>query len=166
MEKSSYLSVTPSATPSNPLPPDSETVEAIKRLQQDLSGPSVTAIADQVVKACGSPTMPRINGVLNSWATTWNLRNNHDNQREYFFKGDPLPFWWLAKLYLVLHYHAHILTAGSDFATPRAVGSDRQGKLTVQRKIVGWLSGFRGQRCSVDWSAESWLPDLMKPSQE
>jgi hypothetical protein len=112
----------------------------------------------------GSTQMHRINGSLNSWRTTWDLRNTHDSQRaKVTFKGDPLPFWWLAKLYLVLHYYAPVLTADSEFATPRAEGLDSTGKTIVQRKIVGWLSSFRGQRCNVDWSAETWLPDLMKP---
>ena len=145
--------------------PDADTIRHIKQLQQDLSGPSLAALADRIVKARGSPQIHRINGSLNSWRTTWDLRNTHDSQRENCtFKGDPLPFWWLAKLYLVLHHYAHILTADSEFARPRAEGLDGMGKITVQRNIVGWLSSFRGQRCNVDWSAETWLPDLMKSS--
>jgi hypothetical protein len=137
----------------------------VKQLQQDLSGPSVADLADRIVKAHGSPQIHRMNGSLNSWRTTWDLRNMHDNHRESVtFKGDPLPFWWLAKLYLVLHYYTHFLTADSEFATSRGEGLNGTGKTIVQRKIVGWLSSFRGQRCNVDWSAESWLPDLMKPS--
>lgn len=147
--------------------PDSETAKAINGLHQDLSGPSVTAIADRVVEVRGSSTIKRINDALNSWRTTWDLRKNHDSQGENCtFKGDPLPFWWLAKLYLALHYNAHIVQADSEFATPRAEGLDGHGKTTVQRKIVGWLSSFRGQRYAVDLTTESCLPDLMKPSRE
>ena len=154
----------PSAIASISEMPDEDTMRQAKELQQDLSGPSVADLADRIIKTHGSLQMKGISGSLNSWRTTWDLRNMHDSQREgVTFKGDPLPFWWLAKLYLVLHYYAHILTADSEFATSRAEGLDGTGKTIVQRKIVGWLSSFRGQRSNVDWSAESCLPDLMKP---
>ena len=147
--------------------PDMETTNAIARLHLDPSGPSVTAIADRTVEVCGSPAVRKINNALDSWRTTWDKRNNRDVGREDgTFKGDPLPFWWLAKLYLALHYHSHILRADSEFATPRAEGLDGGAKTAVQRKIVGWLSSFRGQRCAVDFEAESWLSHLMKPSRE
>ena len=115
----------------------------------------------------GSPAIRKINNALDLWHITWDRRNNRDVAREEgTFKGDPRPFWWLAKLYLALHYHAHILREDSEFVTPRAEGMDGYAKMAVQRKIVGWLSSFRGQRYAVDFEAESWLPQLMKPSQE
>lgn len=145
--------------------PDSQITTAIERLKEDSSGPSVTAIADRIVKICGSPAIRRIDNALNSWRSTWDLRQNRDIQREdYSFKGDPLPFWWLAKLYLILHYN--IVQADSEFAAPRAEGQEGHRKTAVQRKIVGWLSSFRGNRYAMDRTAESWLPDLMKPSRE
>lgn len=147
--------------------PEMETTNAIARLQLDPSGPSVTAIADRTVQVRGSPAIRRINNALDSWRTTWDRRNSRDVAREEgSFKGDALPFWWLAKLYLALHYHARDLRADSEFATPRAEGLDGYCKAVVQRKIVGWLSRFRGQRCAVDFEVESWLPHLMKPSRE
>ena len=166
IEISSYVSAAPPARYAWDTP-DSETTNAVKRLQQDHSGPSVTKIADRMVKVHGSPMIRRINNALDAWRTTWDLRNYHDNQREdCTFKGDPLPFWWLAKLYLVLHYNAPTLEPDSEFATPRAEGMDGHRKTAVQRKIVGWLSSFRGQSCAVESTAESWLPDLMKPRGE
>ena len=147
--------------------PDSETTRAIKQLKDDPSGPTVTAIADRVVKIHGSPAIRRIDNALNSWRATWDLRHNREAQRENrTFKGDALPFFWLAKLYLALHYNAHILQHDSEFATSRAEGLDSQNKTTVQRKIVGWLSSFRGQKFTVDTKAESWLSSLMKPNLE
>ena len=77
-----------------------------------------------------------------------------------------MPFFWLAKLYLVLHKNGHILQPDSEFATSRAEALDGYGKTIMQRKIVGWLSSFRGKSCKVDARAESWLPDLFKPSRE
>ncbi len=62
------------------------------------------------------------------------LRKNRDSQRENCtFKADPLPIWWLAKLYLALHYNAHIVQADSEFPTPRAEGLDGHGETIVQR---------------------------------
>jgi len=43
---------------------------------------------------------------------------------------------------------------------------DLYTKLAVQRKIVGWLSRFKGQKYAVGIEAETWLSCLMKLSME
>lgn len=144
---------------------DPETVEAIKRLKHDHSGATVTSIADKVVKTCGSPMIRRIDNALNAWHSTLTWRRNHDIHCENrTFKGDALPFFWLAKLYLALHNNAQILHPDSEFTTSRAEGPDGHGKTMIQRKIVGWLASFRGHNLTVDTKAENWLPDLIKSS--
>ena len=140
-------------------------MKALKGLNDDHSGLTVTAIADKAVKICGSPAIRKVDNALNAWRATWDLRHNRDCHRQTrTFKGDAMPFFWLAKLYLALHNNVHILQPDSEFATARAEGLDGHGKTIIQRKIVGWLSSFRGQRCKVDSKVESWLPDLFKPS--
>lgn len=144
---------------------DPATVDAIKRLKEDHTGATITSIADRVVRVSGSPAIRRIDNALNAWYATWTRRNNHDIHREIrTFKGDALPFFWLAKLYLVLHNNAHILHPDSEFATIRANGPDAYGKTVIQRKIVGWLASFRGSELTIDAQAESWLPDLINSS--
>ncbi|TKA64218.1 hypothetical protein B0A55_10680 [Friedmanniomyces simplex] len=56
--------------------------------------------------------------------------------------------------------------ADSAFGIPRAKGMDLYTKLAVQRKIVGWLSRFKGQKYAVGIEAETWLSCLMKLSME
>jgi hypothetical protein len=77
IEMSSYISTVPLAKYTWNMQ-DSDTTKAIKRLPQDPSGASITAIADRVVKVHGSPTIRRINNALDSWRTTWDLHIHHD----------------------------------------------------------------------------------------
>ncbi|KAK0853139.1 hypothetical protein LTS02_012072, partial [Friedmanniomyces endolithicus] len=56
--------------------------------------------------------------------------------------------------------------ADSAFGIPGAKGMDLYTKLAVQRKIVGWLSRFKGQKYAVGIEAETWLSCLMKLSME
>ena len=143
--------------------PESDSSNAINRLKYDPSGPNITAIADSALKMYASPVIRRVDNALNAWRATWDLRSNRDSKHERCtFKGDPLPFWWLAKLYLLLHYHGHILQPDSEYASPRAEAPDNYGKTMIQRKVVGWLSSFRGRKSTVNTETENWLPELMK----
>lgn len=147
--------------------PDIDSAIAIKRLKEDFTGPNITAIADKALKLHASLVIRRIDNALNVWRATWDLRTNRDSKHEHCtFKGDPLPFWWLAKLYLLLHYHGHMLQPDSEYASPRAEAPDNQGKTMIQRKVVGWLSSFRGRKLRLDAETENWLPELMKLAQE
>ena len=143
--------------------PESDSSNAISRLKDDPTGPNITAIADSVLKMHASPVIRKVDNALNAWRATWDLRSNRDRDHERCtFKGDPLPFWWLAKLYLLLHYHGHMLQPDSEYASPRAEAPDNTAKSMIQRKVVGWLSSFRGRKSQVDYETENWLPDLMK----
>ena len=143
--------------------PESDSSNAINRLKEDSSGPNITAIADSALRTYASPVIRRVDNALNAWRATWDLRSYRDSKHErYTFKGDPLPFWWLAKLYLLLHYHGHILQPDSEYASPRAEAPDSHGKSMVQSKVVGWLSSFRGRKFTVNTETENWLPELMK----
>jgi hypothetical protein len=147
--------------------PESDSINAIKRLKEDPSGSNITSIADEALATHASPIIRRVDNALNAWRTTWDLRRNRDSKHEpCTFKGDPLPFWWLAKLYLLLHYHGHILQPDNEYASPRAEAPDNCGKTVIQRKVIGWLSSFRGRKLNVDAKTENWLPDLMKLTHE
>ena len=142
---------------------DFDSEHAIKQLNEYPSGPNITAIADRTVKIHASPAIGRVDNALNAWRTTWDLRRNQGSQNEQpTFKGDPLPFWWLAKLYLLLHYHGHIVQPGTEYSSPRPDAPDDDAKTAIQRKVVGWLSSFRGKSVKLGAETENWLPELMK----
>ena len=117
-----------------------------KHFQEDLTGAKVTALADETVSRHGSPNLKHVNNAINSWLTTWNLRcfreSDYENRT---FLNDPLPFFWLAKLYLVLDCHPLWKRDGSDFAVFRVPSTDDASKWRIQNKILGWLSQFRGR---------------------
>ena len=149
------------------LMPESDSSNAINRLKDDPSGPNITAIADNAIETHASPVIRKVDNALNAWRATWDLRSNRDSKHECCtFKGDPLPFWWLAKLYLLLHYHGHILQPDSEYASPRAEAPDNYVKSMVQKKVVGWLSNFRGRKFTMNAETENWLPELMKLTHE
>lgn len=118
-----------------------------EHFQENLTGIKLTAFADETVSLHGSSTVKHVNDALNAWLTTWHMRHYRETAYEnHTFFNDPLPFFWLAKLYLVLHCYAFWITDESDFAVSRVNGADDSSKWTVQAKILGWLSKFRGRR--------------------
>lgn len=146
--------------------PDTDSANAIDRLKEDFTGPKITAIADQTLKMYASLVICRVDTALNVWRATWEQRSNRDSHEQCTFQGDPLPFWWLAKLYLLLHYHGHVLQPDSEYASPRAAAPDNRGKSMIQKKVVGWLSSFRGRKLNLGDETENWLPQLMQLSHE
>ena len=143
--------------------PESESSNAIKRLKDDPSGPNITAIANSALSMYASPVIRKVDNALNAWRATWDLRSNRDSKHErYTFSGDPLPFWWLAKLYLLLHYHGYVLQPDCEYASPRAEAPDNYRKSVIQSKVIGWLASFRGRKFTVNTETENWLPELMR----
>lgn len=128
----------------------------------------MASLANFVVSACGSPAVKRLNVVLDTWRATWELRQVRDVEHENSsFSADPVPFWWLAKLYLALHLYVRTLGEDSEFNIPRIKAGDEIGKIVAQVKIIGWLSRFRGQQKEAEVAVvaeeSSILPKLMKP---
>ena len=116
-------------------------------LQQDLTGSAIANLADQAVTKEGvSVSLQNINNSLNAWRSTWDLRLFRELwcENDSFF-NDPLPFWWLAKLYIFLHLNAKLIGQDSEFATPRAKRGTGRSLLITQAKIVGWFSRFKRQ---------------------
>ena len=71
-----------------------------------------------------------------------------------------MPFWWLAKLYLVLHCYRHLLDEAGDFTAVRAADFDDAGKLQTQSKVSKWLSSFRGPQLQPEVIAGNILGKL------
>ena len=123
-------------------------------LRRDFSGPSVVALADRIISTGGCPTLKKINGALDSWLAIWKLRL----YREPFYEGsatifDPLPFFWLAKLYTLLHHSEFLMGEDSEFGVSRVDFADTGSKLGVQSKIIRWLSKLTNAKCRL----EVWL---------
>ena len=94
----------------------------------------------------GSVTLKHINNALNAWRVTWDGRIYREPGREdTTFFHDPLPFWWLAKLYIVLHYLPDSFGEGSEFSIPRAGGIREKSKLQSQSNIFRWMARFCSQ---------------------
>ena len=141
-----------------------QTADLSSLLHQDFSGNFITTLADEVVSSCGSPALKRINSTLDTWRVNWDLRTSRDtNHENRTFSGDPLRFWWLAKLYLVLHFYKHSIRKGSEFALLEAGRGDDLGKMQIQLKIASWLSRFRRRKDEVPLSAECNLAQIVKP---
>ena len=144
--------------------PEDTTTNVLLSLRQDLSGAKVAAIADDAVSSQGSSMLKQVNNALNAWRTIWDNRYFRDfaHENRSFF-GDPLPFWWLAKLYVALHFHAPPGHGDTEFSESRVKGTNEPRKIIVQSKIIGWLSKFRRQQGVLDFLTENCFSKLMKP---
>lgn len=138
----------------NPTASSSDERVQLDRLKQDLSGVSIALYADVAVAKTGSFAVNRANAVLNAWHSTWEYRNFRDCGHENItFKGDPLRFWWLAKLLLVAHVQNRAISQDSELSIPSPSAGDEKGKIEIQTKLVKWLARFRRQ------GKEAYLPD-------
>jgi len=116
----------------------------------------------------GRGTVIGINRALDNWATTWDQRKYRDTDvGNMAFCLDPMPLWWLAKLFLILHCGASVISDGSEFARVRVKGTGILEKIALQAKIFGWLSKFRSSTsaASPEWEGCG-LATLMKPITE
>ena len=137
----------------------------LEYLKQDLSGASIALYADTAVSKYGPPPIKRVNAVLNAWHSTWEHRHVRDYEHDNVtFKGDPLQFWWLAKLLLIVHVHDRAIVEDSELAIPSPRAGDEKGKIALQTKLVKWLARFRKQGKEAELPDEdNVLSTLMKP---
>ena len=132
-------------------------------LKHDLSGPTITALAEEAVTNYGDITLRHIDNALNNWHSTWHFRHFREMQyEENSFCQNPMPFWWLAKLYLLLHCYRYLLNETSDFVVMRAAGADCVEKLQTQSKVGRWLSNFRGPQLQPELLAGNFLCKLTR----
>src|ERR1700759_5785748 len=97
------------------LPRKAGTQNLDELLRCDWSASTITALAEEAVSTHGNTTLQHVNNALNSWYSVWNFRHFREIQYEgSYVCQNPMPFWWLAKLYLVLHCYRHMLDETSD----------------------------------------------------
>lgn len=135
-------------------------------LQQGLSGPIVAGLADEAVSVYGNAALKHVNNALNTWNSTWHRRRHRELDREErSFSQNPFPFWWLAKLYLLLHICGGVLPRSSEFATHRATGIHGVSKLQTQAKIIKWFLKFRTPQFHAEPLASNIFSKLVRAAE-
>jgi hypothetical protein len=156
-------SLSPNAT--IPYTSDHEATDHLSELRKNFSGSYVTMLANDLVAKHGSPTVVRLNDILDNWHRSWELRKCRDlTQENRTFSCDPIQFWWLAKLFLVLHLHRHSIEKDSEWAALGLEPTDEHAKSQNQLKVVSWLLQFRKPNDEVTQSTEHYLARFVKPS--
>lgn len=146
--------------------PHLNTQSLLYSLQQDLSGSTVTSLANEIVSLHNSVTLKHVNSAFDAWRATWDMRHYRERGHEgHTFFSDPLPFWWLGKLYMILHCHSSDIPCDSEFAVWRVSGGDERDKLQIQFKIRGWLARFRKVRNQSETSTQSYLSKILRFSE-
>ena len=107
---------------------------------------TISNLADFSISHYGSPSMKHMNMTLKAWRLVWDQRQFRDVENDsYRFCTDALPFWYLAKLYVVLHFYGNLVCEESDFSVFRGGSQAGQFKNRVRDKILNWLILFRWQ---------------------
>lgn len=118
-------------------------------LNKDCSGTTVAILAEKVVNAHGSVGVKRINEALDRWRLIWEQRKFRESAVEgSLFSLDPLPFWFLAKLYLLACLIKPPPDSEFRFLLTHTLVSVAE-KISAQEKIVGWLNSFRATQEST-----------------
>lgn len=112
-------------------------------LNKDCSGSIVAVLAEKAVNAYGSTGMKNVNKALDRWRLVWEQRSFRESATDGgSFSSDPLPFWFLSKLYLLVYLIRP--PPESDFSLLMThTRMPMTEKIRAQEKIVNWLNGFR-----------------------
>lgn len=115
-----------------------------------LTADKVMVLADTTIDTYGSAAMKQCNQTLKAWRRVWDgFRGRHPSTRPHTFCAEPLPFWYLAKLYQVLYLFRDPVGVDVDLELPMGRGSHDPWRPEVNDKIISWLSSFREQACST-----------------
>lgn len=152
--------------PSAPPGPSSHGSLLEEQLARGFSGLEIATLASQAVLKSQDPALLCVNQALDTWLHIWNARQFRDTIYEYrAFSLDPAPFWWLAKLFLLLHCRADEVADESEFACLRN-RSNIPRKVQAQARIFSWLTRLRYAQepeRSPRARARASLADLMEP---
>lgn len=155
-------------TPSKPPPGPNNGLDS--QLKADFSGPHIATLATQAVCARGATNFIDINIVLENWMKVWSCRQIFvDELESVAYSLDPLPFFWLAKLFLLLHCAAEYFPADGEFTYPRFTVQSNSERVSQQVKVMRWLFALREARDTVSGQGNlsrkegSSLTSLMEP---
>lgn len=148
-----------------PASSDLEAINHLSSLRKNFTGSYITLLANDLVARHGTPTVVRMNEILDNWHQSWELRKSHDLMQENrTFSCDPIRFWWLAKLFLVLHLHRHSIVHDSEWAALGSEPKDEHAKSQTQLKVVSWLLQFRQPNEEVTQLTEHYLSRFVRPA--
>ncbi|KAG4431543.1 hypothetical protein IFR05_012978 [Cadophora sp. M221] len=139
-------------------------IDVSKSLEASFNGPAISALASEIVAADGSNALRRVNQALENWMRTWELRNFRDGYYdEKAFVLDPVPFYWLAKLFLVIHCSGSGIPEDSEFTKLRPRDSEIGKRMRVQGNVFAWLTKLRRRERKVNSEPEGSLAGLLQP---
>lgn len=119
------------------------------RLQQNFSGTTIEAVADEVTKMPNGQPFRRLNASLNAWRSWWTARRVRDNRSDgKTFCADPLPLWQVAKLFIFLHITKIENLGDSDLKIPQVSLGDFKGSNVAQDRISSWLHRLQIEKTS------------------
>ena len=152
------------ATPAN-----GHTAE-VQNLAADLlanfDGPHILSLSNNAVSRSGNSTLIRISRILDNWLQVWSARRSKEAENEIgAFCIDPLPFLWLAKLFLLLHCRSSEVSGHEEFAAVLRQGTEVKVQMRFQAQIYKWMSRLRHRKNtgSVDEDGGVRLPEIMRP---
>lgn len=120
-----------------------QALKCLDILNKDCSGSIVAVLAEKTVNTYGSTGMKSVNKALDRWRLVWEQRSFRESATDgSSFSSDPLPFWFLSKLYLLVYLIRP--PPESDFSLLMThTRMSMTEKIRAQEKIVNWLNGFR-----------------------
>lgn len=115
-----------------------------RQLQLNFCRSTLENVADEVINTQGGLVFQELNSTLNAWRTAWENRKFKDPQSDgKTFSADPLPFWHLGKLLIVLHLNTGGLEYHDQLRVPAIQSGDLQSKMMGQEKVSSWLKMLR-----------------------
>lgn len=134
------------------------------RIASDFTGPNIVRLEEQAVLLKSSNTFGRIDSMLNEWLSVWKLRNWRDTESEDLaFTLNPMPFWWLAKLLLLLHCGKDFISADSEFNMANKAGGSFRSSQSLHGKTAQWLAKLRRKQPTDQIEKLESLETLMVP---
>ncbi|KAF5575605.1 c2h2 transcription factor [Fusarium pseudoanthophilum] len=135
-----------------------------RQVASDFSGPNIVRLAAQVARLGNSSNFDSINWVLDEWLAVWEKRTWRDADFENLaFSLDPLPFWWLAKLFVLLHCGRDYFSVDSEFKIANKTGRSLRDSCSSQAKIFRWLGKLRQKKSADQTQKVESLASLMLP---
>lgn len=91
--------------------------------------------------------MKQFNKTLRAWRRAWDKGCQHESwsARCRSFATEPLPFWYLAKLYQSLYLCDDFVHGEISFTVPMKGDRNDRWEIEVQDRILAWLGDFRGR---------------------
>ncbi|KAL3449905.1 hypothetical protein BJX65DRAFT_272150 [Aspergillus insuetus] len=132
---------------------DGEEEDLATKILENFSSPCIASLADDAISYYGHSGLQDINEVLDKWLLAWEERRRHirGGPESAGFGMDPMPFWSLAKLYLLLHCRSQEVKSDSEFSYFLSQGIEMEDKMKLQAQVYKWMSKLR---CAQDGKTE------------